>query len=772
MSKTYQFKTKERMKKGIEIMKKTLAIILSVLMVVCMMPSMAFAEGDALSESNVTLEPTEMLYTGLQLKPVVNISEDTRDHYSITYGENINAVDNQTNEGSVTITAKEGAKYTGTYTVHFDIQPKSISSAIPGFMYNFAVGDEITANQIVLKDGNRTIKTQDYEFGSNMTISNDKYTLQSGDNIITLKGKNNYKDSVEVHIKGAKKISDCTITLTPSDSTNFVYDGKAKVFSTVSVKDGNNTLTENIDYMLNYSNNVNASVNGKTAKLEIVGMRDYGGSKEYAYSISPRPINNAYIETIENQSLYATPLPVVKDTGLTGSPTLKNEVDYTLKYENNSSVGTARVKILGQNNYTGVAYKNFEIKDSIPYSAVTYTLTGYDYTGSVIKPLITVRDSTRTYVENRDYKVVNGNNINAGTYTFKLVGIGNYGGEFYTGTYTIREKPFLTIDTTLTLASDSVYYNGKVQTPAVTVRCAGRILTKDVDYTVSYYNNTKIGTATVYIYGKGNYSGSLSKTFKILGKDISSANASLSQTSYNYDGLAKKPTVTMYDGVTRLSSGVDYSVDYKNNTNSGTASAIITGKGNYSGTKTLTFQIVGKDQTLTTNKTYYTKYLTSEPFNLQAKKDGDGTIVYTSSDTSVAKVSSTGTITICGTGEAVIKVETTGNIKYNPTSKNVYITVKPKTPNTTVTTPSRGRIKVKIKKVDGTTKYQVKYGFGGKYKNKYLTHRDNEYTTISTIIKNCKSGKLYYVKVRAYKTAADGTKVYGNWAVKKIRVRW
>ncbi len=58
-------------------------------------------------------------------------------------------------------------------------------------------------------------------------------------------------------------------------------------------------------------------------------------------------------------------------------------------------------------------------------------------------------------------------------------------------------------------------YTGKEQTPPVTITCGGYTLVKDVDYTVTYSDNTKIGTATVTISGIGAYMGTIKKNFKI-----------------------------------------------------------------------------------------------------------------------------------------------------------------------------------------------------------------------------------------------------------------
>lgn len=74
----------------------------------------------------------------------------------------------------------------------------------------------------------------------------------------------------------------------------------------------------------------------------------------------------------------------------------------------------------------------------------------------------------------------------------------------------------------------------------------------------------------------------------------------------SYTGKAIKPAVTIKDGDKKLVKGTDYTVTYKNNTKPGKATATITGKGNYTGTKTLTFKIVPKKVTLT-GKTSGTK---------------------------------------------------------------------------------------------------------------------------------------------------------------------
>lgn len=76
--------------------------------------------------------------------------------------------------------------------------------------------------------------------------------------------------------------------------------------------------------------------------------------------------------------------------------------------------------------------------------------------------------------------------------------------------------------------------------------------------------------------------------------NIKTTTISISQTSYVYTGSAIKPKVTVKNGKNVLKSGTDYTVSYAKNTNVGTATITITGKGKYGSTTTKTFKIVPK----------------------------------------------------------------------------------------------------------------------------------------------------------------------------------
>ena len=67
-----------------------------------------------------------------------------------------------------------------------------------------------------------------------------------------------------------------------------------------------------------------------------------------------------------------------------------------------------------------------------------------------------------------------------------------------------------------TLSTTSFIYSGSAKKPAVAIKNGTKLLTKGTDYTVSYTNNKNIGTGKATIKGIGKYTGTISRTFKII----------------------------------------------------------------------------------------------------------------------------------------------------------------------------------------------------------------------------------------------------------------
>ncbi len=219
---------------------------------------------------------------------------------------------------------------------------------------------------------------------------------------------------------------------------------------------------------------------------------------------------------------------------------------------------------------------------------IKLSATEYTYDGKAKNPAVTVIDSSGKKISTTNYSITYKNNINAGTATAIVTFKGNYTG---TKSLTYKINSISTIKATVKLSTTSYTYDGKAKTPIATVKLSGKTLKKNTDYTVKYSNNIKAGTATATITFKGNYSGTKKVTYKINTASTTKATYKLSTTSYTYSGKAKTPTVTVKLSGKTLKKNTDYTVQYSNNKSVGKATVKVTFKGNYSGTKTLTFKI-------------------------------------------------------------------------------------------------------------------------------------------------------------------------------------
>lgn len=141
-------------------------------------------------------------------------------------------------------------------------------------------------------------------------------------------------------------------------------------------------------------------------------------------------------------------------------------------------------------------------------------------------------------------------------------------------------------------------YAGEPITSGVikSVKLGGQNLVEGTDYTVSYTNNTEIGTAQVTltaIEGKG-ILGTKTVHFQITENKISKAKVNgLSPVAYdpNKDMVQDMSKVTLTYGTKTLGEDTDFTVSYINTAKAGTAKIMFKGKGIYNGTLTKTFKI-------------------------------------------------------------------------------------------------------------------------------------------------------------------------------------
>lgn len=195
------------------------------------------------------------------------------------------------------------------------------------------------------------------------------------------------------------------------------------------------------------------------------------------------------------------------------------------------------------------------------------------YTGKAIKPAPVVVVDDKKLVQDTDYTVSYKNNTNAGTASLTVTGKGKYTGSVKK-TFTI--KPASVSNAVITGVKDKVY-TGKALTQAITVKVGSKKLEAGTDYTESYKNNKNVGTATLTIKGKGNYTGTATAKFKIIpqGTTISSMTAGKKSFTVKW-----KKQATQTDGyLIQYSTDKDFKKDVKTKTikKVGTTKATIDG---------------------------------------------------------------------------------------------------------------------------------------------------------------------------------------------------
>ena len=146
-------------------------------------------------------------------------------------------------------------------------------------------------------------------------------------------------------------------------------------------------------------------------------------------------------------------------------------------------------------------------------------------------------------------------------------------------------------------------WTGSAVEPRPTVRLGGRTLSEGTDYALSFRDNTDAGTATLTVTGRGSYTGAKSVTFRIVRKDEPKpGERDVSKASVDaipdqaWTGSAVEPRPTVRLGGRTLSEGTDYALSFRDNTDPGTATVTIEGRGSYTGAKSVTFRIVRRDE--------------------------------------------------------------------------------------------------------------------------------------------------------------------------------
>lgn len=272
------------------------------------------------------------------------------------------------------------------------------------------------------------------------------------------------------------------------------------------------------DFIVTASNNIRPGV----ATLTIQGTgNNFTGTITKNYTIKADLSVYGSIAAIEDQ-VYSGYQITPNVTVTCGGNLLSQGNNYTLTYQNNINVGTATVTATATSDsyYIGSVTGRFNISNTAGGMEITGYSSYYTYTGYAITPNVIVTMNGRMLTNGSDYTVTYSNNINVGTATMTVTGIGSYSGT-KTINYTIEAK---NIENCLTTAVDNYQYTGNTYTPNVTITdsTTGKTLAAGTDYTITYSNNKNPGTATITVTALSkNYTGSKVISFRIASAAVS-----------------------------------------------------------------------------------------------------------------------------------------------------------------------------------------------------------------------------------------------------------
>ena len=349
------------------------------------------------------------------------------------------------------------------------------------------------------------------------------------------------------------------------------------------------TLENETDYKATYKNNVNAG----QATVQIVGQGNYNQETfaEQTFTILPKSIADATVagiaDVIYNGAAQTQNITV---TDADRNVVLAENDDYTVAYEDNEAAGTAKVTITGKGNYTDAIEKNFTIAaKTLNVAIVALEDVVYNRAEQKLVPAVVDLDTKKALEADVDYTVAYAGDLtNVGTVTVTITGKTNFQGTA-TQTYNIVAKDIANFDVTLT--PDAYEYDGTAKEPVATV-VDGDYTLAAAEYSVTYANNIATGAAKAIITGQGNYTGTVEKAFTIGGKSIESFDFTLATFDNVYNGQPKTPAVTMKNQANRtMTENTDFTVEYKDNVNAGTATVTVIGKGFYHGSVSKTFTI-------------------------------------------------------------------------------------------------------------------------------------------------------------------------------------
>lgn len=535
-------------------------------------------------------------------------------------------------------------------TVTFEIQQASLSNdmlTIDDTNAYYADGAEVKAPYTVT-DSNGNTLTKDKDFTEEYKADN--WNAQT-EVTLTLTGTGNYQGTA------TKSYTIKQVSLEQSDlvttESSAEYNGKPQTpMFTIKRTGTGKELVEDTDYTITTKPTVASltNVSDTGAHYEITGKGNYTGTLSFDFKITPKDISTAAIALTPADGIYAytgsaiTPEYTASIVLVTGeaATTMAKGTDFTEALTNNTAShandgtdASPTVTLTGTGNYTGTAKAHFQIGTSIADAAVKLAKpASFEYDGEAHTPTIASISAGSTSYAGSDiakvatitYKDADGNAVTdpteVGTYTVVVTGTGPFFGTNEKATFEITSKNIKTREITVNILEDDAqhkdgddvyyYYTGEEIKPGVEViyQPTGgteQTLSPDTDYDVAYkYNKDASDNAQIIVTMKGNYKGSYKTYFSIRSIDISSFKVTLDEKVMDFTGDALTPGFTISgknaagEDFERSSVDTDLEAegleaDWSANIAPGTASLIVTGTGNYTGsTAAASMTIVGE----------------------------------------------------------------------------------------------------------------------------------------------------------------------------------
>ncbi|WP_417759976.1 InlB B-repeat-containing protein [Slackia isoflavoniconvertens] len=561
------------------------------------------------SQTNVGESDNEFTYT---------FNEGTsKSDYLVTYefGKLIVAQDNT--EVVVTITEHSGAfEYDGT--------EKTVSG------YDFSASNEL-------------YKNTDFEFTGNDSVS----ATNVGTYDMELKSED-FKNTNGNFSKVTFVVVDGQLTITPKSVDpeagkgmsvgklpHVTYNGKSQK-QKPEVKDGNTLLTEGTDYTLSYSED---TTNVGTVTVTVEGKGNYAGEAEVTYEILKRQVT---LESASASKVYdGTPLTKPEVTvggdgfvegevsGLKAIGTVTNvadgEVDNEIVWDWAEGFGEGNYDITKTEGKLSIEPQSVDPDNPESYTGIKVgELSDLLYKGKDQFQEPTVTDAKgNLLVKDRDYTLAfdgDAKNVTEAGVSVTVSGIGNYKGDFS------RSYKILPREVTVKSASASKAYDG---TPLfshdVVVTSAAGFVEDDVASMTAPNSITEVGSLTNEIaiewsndVAAGNYVVSKEEgVLEVTPKSVTAEGFSVEGLNdVTYNGLAQQQEPTVKDGDKTLTKDKDYTLSFTEDvTNVGTVRVAVTGKGNYTGSADVAYQILPAKLIVTTpsdSMVYNGKPLTAE----------------------------------------------------------------------------------------------------------------------------------------------------------------